>query len=381
MLIPTSDFIGLDGLTHLCAGGETPVLKSHQDAVNRFFEDKAVGEESRSRFEAVSHGCKKKVGHLLGVDAGDIAFLASASEGVNLLAYALPWQSGDNVIVVDVEFPSDVLPWLRLQDRGVEVRVVKNRDWEIHLDDIDAAMDKRTRVVAVSHVGYFTGQRLPLDELSQLAHAKNALLHVDATHSAGAVPVDARYADTLVSSCYKWLLGVHGVGIFYWNRARLPDLQPPFVGWHTPLTIPDRLHPESYQPRPDAGRFEPGNQGFIGVYILDNALDRILAIGIPAIEQYILHLSGLVREGLDDMGWEMMTPREPHRRAGNVCFMAEDIKVVTTALEERGVLIWGSYGGVERARVSTHIYNTEEDVERFLQAMKDIPVTYASGVR
>lgn len=378
MLIPKSEFIGLDGWTHLCAGGETPVLKSHRDAIERFFEDKVLGEESRARLEAVSRRCKERVAALFRVDADDIALLSSTSEGINLIAHALSWEPGDNVVVADVEFPSDVLPWTRLKDRGVEIRVLKNRNWRIEPDHIEAAMDERTRVVAISHVSYFTGQRQPLAELSRLVRSGNAILSVDATHAAGVVPVEARYADILVSSCYKWLLGVHGVGIFYWNRERLPDLQPPFLGWHTPDSLPGWRDPGGFTPRRDAGRFEPGNEGFIGVYILDNALERILAIGIPAIEKHALRLSGMVWEGLNDMGWEVMTPPEPHRRAGNVCFMADDVRAVTAALEARNILIWGSYGGVGRARVSTHLYNDEEDVERFLKAMRALPVSAAS---
>jgi selenocysteine lyase/cysteine desulfurase len=378
MLIPKSAFIGLEGITHLCAGGETPMLKTHRGAVDRFFEDKLLGEESRDRLMGVSRRCKEKVARLFGVAADDIAFLSSTSEGVNLLAHALPWEPGDNVVVADVDFPSDILPWTRVASRGVELRLVRHKDWRIELDDIAAAMDARTRVVAVSYVNYFTGQRIALKDLSALVRSSNAILSLDATHAAGVVPVEARYADIVVSSCYKWLMGVHGVGIFYWNRERLPDLEPPFVGWHTPAMLTGWHDPASFIPRADAGRFEPGNESFISVYILDNALDCLAEIGMPAIEAHVLRLSGRVWEGLHDMGWEMMTPRSREERAGNVCFMAEDIGGITRALEARGIYIWGSYGGVGRVRVSTHFYNTDEDVDTFLGAMQEIPATVAA---
>jgi selenocysteine lyase/cysteine desulfurase len=227
-------------------------------------------------------------------------------------------------------------------------------------------------VVNFSQVSYFTGQRLPLGQLSELVRDSQALLVVDATHAAGVVPVEAGYADVLVSSCYKWLLGAHGVGIFYWNRERLPDLEPPFLGWHTGVTIPDWQEPTRYRLRPDANRFVPGNPNFIGLYILENALDQLLRLGITAIEQHALHLSGRVWEGLQQGGWEVMTPREPAQRAGNVCFMAPNIEAITGGLAERGVLVWGSYGGVGRVRVSTHLYNDEADVARFLSALEEI---------
>lgn len=379
MLIPKSAFIGLEGLTHLCAGGETPMLKTHRDAVNRFLEDKLLGEESRDRLMDTSWEAKQKIARVFSVPAEDIAFLSSVSEGVNLLAYGLDWKPGDNVVVADVEFPSDLLPWTKTKAHGVEVRVVKHKGWRIALEDIAAVMDDRTRVVSLSYVSYFTGQRLDLKALSALVRSSNAILSLDVTHAAGAVRVDASLADIVVSSCYKWLMGVHGVGVFYWNRQRLPDLQPPFVGWHTSANLSGWQDPTDFVPREDAGRFEPGNESFISVYILNNALDCLLDVGLDRIESHVLRLSERVWDGLNRMGWEMMTPHAKEERAGNVCFMAEDIRAVTRALEARGISIWGSYGGVGRARVSTHFYNTDEDVDHFLSVMEDIPVTIAAA--
>lgn len=372
MLIAKDQFIGLENVIHLAAGGESPALKSHQQAVARFLADKGLGEVGRERLAAVYTRAKEKAGRLLGVPAGQIAFLPSASDGVNLLAHALDWRPGDNVVVADVEFPSDILPWLRLADRGVEVRLVRHRDWKIHLEDIAALIDERTRVVAASHVSYFTGQRLPLAELSALVRRSQALLLVDATHAAGVVPVDATYADVLVSSCYKWLLATHGLGLFYWNPERLPALQPPFLGWHSCRTIPQWDAPTAYELKPDGGRFEPANPSFISIYLLDNALDHILEIGVPAIAAHVLRLSSRVWEGLAAAGCEMMTPRAAAERAGNVCFMAEEIEAITAAFKKENILVWGSYAGVTRVRVSTHLYNSDAEIDRFLDVVQQV---------
>lgn len=373
MLIPKTEFIGLEEMTHLCAGGESPTLKSHLAAVDRFFSDKAMGERSRERMEEKVNRCKQKVSVLLGVSPDNIAFLSTSSEGINLLTYGLKWHSGDNVVVCDVEFPSDVLPWTHLKEKGVEVRIVSNKKWFISLSDIQQAINNHTRVVAVSDVSYFTGQRLPLKELSEMVHSHNALLSLDSTHAAGVVPVQASDADILVSSCYKWLLGTHGVAIFYWNRERLPDLDPPFLGWHSGESIPDWQTPTQLTLRSGADRFEAGNLGFISIYILDNALEHILRIGIPSIESHVLNLSGLVWEGLNKLGFELMTPRDADQRAGNICFMTPHISEIMTWLNKRKILVWGSYAGVGRVRVSTHLYNSASDVGRFLNALEDLP--------
>jgi selenocysteine lyase/cysteine desulfurase len=212
-----------------------------------------------------------------------------------------------------------------------------------------------------------------------MVHSNNALLSLDSTHAAGVVPVQASYADILVSSCYKWLLGTHGAAIFYLNRKRLPDLEPPFLGWHSGISIPDWQTPTEFALRSGADRFEPGNLGFISIYILDNALEHLLRIGISAIESHVLELSGQVWEGLHELGFEMMTPREPDRRAGNICFMTPHIDAIVAWLAERKILVWGAYAGVGRVRVSTHLYNSAQDVERLLNALADLPDSLKQG--
>jgi len=373
-LIPKSAFIGLENMVHLAAGGETPMLKSHREAVERFMADKALAETSRTRMDETLSRCREKSAALLGVVPEDIALLSSSSEGINILAYGLNWKAGDNVVICDVEFPSETLPWTRLEDKGVEIRIIKNRNWHVHVDDIRNAIDDRTRIVAISQVSYFTGQRISLKQLSETIRSTgtNALLCVDSSHAAGVVPVDASHADILVTSCYKWLLATHGVAIFYWNRERLPDFEPPFLGWHSGTSIPDWRSPTVFTPRADAGRFELANHSFISVYILENALDRILSIGIPNIETHVLRLSGRLRDGLEDLGMALITPQDPAERAGNVCFMTEHIDAVVESLAEKGIQVWGGYAGVDRVRVSTHLYNTDADVNRLLSALREI---------
>ena len=373
MLISKDNFIGLDKTIHLAAGGETPMLKSAQDAVAQFFADKALGVEGRDLFYEVYDRCKQRVGEMWGVSAETISFLAHASDCINTFANSLEWQPGDNVVVIDVEFPSDVLAWTQFE--GVEVRVVKHDDWYANLDAIAAQIDGRTRVVAASYVSYFTGQRLPLAELSKVVRASNALLLIDATHASGAIQVDASLADVMVNSCYKWLLATHGVGIMYVNPERLPDMQPHVLGWHSIETSTDWRTPTEYELKTDGGRFEPGNPTFIGLYVLDNALEALLSVGFEQIEAHVLGLSGRIWDGLARKEVEMMTPRDSAERAGNICFMSDNLDAFAAAMAEHDILVWGSYGGVSRVRISTHIYNTDADVDKFLSVLDSVDLS------
>jgi selenocysteine lyase/cysteine desulfurase len=304
------------------------------------------------------------------VNADEITFLSNSSEGINNVAYGLDWQAGDNVVIVDVEFPSGILPWTRLESRGVEIRIVRHRQWQIDLEDISAQIDTRTRVVAISQVSMLTGQRIDVAALSQTVRSSNALLLLDATHAAGVVPVDARLADVMVSSCYKWLLGTHGAAVFFVNRQTLPDFEPPFLGWNSSASHGGWEQPTQFTLQPTLHRFQPGNAGFISIYILDNALDRLLEIGIDHIESHALALSGQLRAAVDELGFELMTPAPDVQRAGNVSFLADNLESIRAQLERRQVLVWGAYAGFGRLRISTHLYNDSDDIERCIAALQ-----------
>ena len=369
-LIPKSEFVGLDEFANLCAGGESVMLKSHRDAIEQFMFDKSRGEQARTLEAELVERARAKCARLFGARPEEITFLANASEGINNVAYGLDWRRGDNVVVADVEFPSGILPWTRLESQGVEVRIVRHKNWRIEIDDIAALIDERTRVVELSQVSMLTGQRIDLAALSRLVRSSNALLLLDATHAAGVVPVDASLADVMVSSCYKWLLGTHGAAVFYVNRETLPDFEPPFLGWNSPASHGGWEQPTAFELQPTLHRFQPGNAGFISIYILDNALDQLLGIGIDRIEAHALALSGQIRTAVEELGYELMTPAADAERAGNVCFLADDLERLRAELERRQVLVWGAYAGFGRLRASTHLYNDSSDVERFVAALR-----------
>jgi cysteine desulfurase / selenocysteine lyase len=369
-LVSKDDFIHAGTVAHLCAGGETAVLKSHQAVIARFFQQKSEGMAGREEgLMGTLERCRTRAAALLGVDAADVAFLDSASDGVNQLAAGLDWQAGDNVVVEDIEYPSDIYPWTRLAPLGVEVRVARQWGEQPTLERIAAAMDSRTRVLSVSQVSFLTGRRYDLRDLRALCDRVGALLSVDATHATGVVPVPARYADVLVSSCYKYLLGVHGAAIFYRNPARLADLPPQTIGWHSITGERTLAAPTAYQLAPDASRFEAGNPPFMALALLDNALAYLEAVGIERIERHVLALGGNLWRALRARGLTLLTPEDPARRGPNICFAWHDPAALVSALADRNVLVWGGDG---RIRVSFHLYNDGADVERLLAALDEV---------
>jgi selenocysteine lyase/cysteine desulfurase len=369
-LVAKDDFFHASDVAHLCAGGETPILHGHLAAVERFFAAKSRGMAGRSdELMGLLDRCRSRAGDLLDVPPADIAFLGSATEGINQLANGLDWQPGDNVVVEDIEFPSDIYPWTRLEARGVEVRVAPQWGENVSLDRLAAVVDRRTRLLAVSQVSYLTGRRYDLADLAEIARSSGALLSVDATHAAGVLPVAARQADLLVSSCYKFLLGVHGAAICYVNPERLADLRPQQVGWNSAIVETGPANPTRFQLAADATRFEAANPPFMALAVLDNALAYLSGIGIERIKDHVLALGDLLWDALDARGFSLLTPRDRARRGPNICFAWSDPSQLVAQLAERGVLVWGDAG---RVRVSFHAYNDEQDVMRLLAALDNI---------
>ncbi len=365
-LIPKSAFVGIEHVAHLGAGGEAPVLRSHLDAALRFLLDKGVGMLGRERFFAVAAQVRAGLARFLGGRPEEIALLAHASEGLFVASEGIAWRPGDNVVVEQSEFPSVLHAWHRLRPRGVEVRAV-GREAVVPLDELAGTVDGRTRVLAVSHVSYLTGRRHDLARLRALADRAGARLVVDASHALGVVPVDGSLCDVVVCCCYKWLLAAHGVGVFFVNGRRWPDLQPPWVGWHSVEHEDDWRRRTDYRLVGTAERFEAGNPTFITLYLLENALRTLESVGVAAIEAHILALGGELRAGLVKLGLPVLTPEAPEARAGNIVFATDRSEAVERELREAGVIAWAGDG---RIRLSVHAYNDAADVARALVALE-----------
>lgn len=369
VLFDKSLFIGLDDrVAHLAAGGEAPMLHAGQTAVAEFCGLKGRGMAGRDRFYDRYRETKAMLAKLLGADSPeDIAFLANASDGINMVARSVQWRPGDEVITLSGEFPSSSFPWLAQRKHGVSLRVVDpGSDPE---GAISAGVTDRTRVICVSHVSYLTGLRLDLERLGEIARSCGALLVVDASHSLGALPVAARHCDFVVSCCYKFLLATHGVGICYWNRERLPGLFESSVGWHSTAWPSLEERKSGYRLEEGATRLELGNPSFITLFVLHAALKLLLSVSPAALEEHLVNLGTEMRVGLQELDLPILTPQEPARRGTNIVFAAQDDDRIVKSLADRNVLAWSGDG---RVRFSLHGYNDRQDAGRALKALTEV---------
>lgn len=372
-LLAPERFVGLRDVAHLCTGGEAPWLVGQEEVYAEFARLKSGGYAGRQQIYAFGEACRAKMGRLWHVPSDRVAFMPSAAEGMAWLARGLDWREGDNIVTTDLEFPSVAYAWRDLRARGVEVRMVAHRDFAVEESDLLAALDARTRVLAVSQVSFYSGQNLRVEQLAEGLRHTDALLAVDATHAAGAVDVRADLSDLCISSAYKWLLATHGVAPCYLSERAEERLHSSSYGWHNLAVWPaqgaERQPEVNEEPMP--ARLEPGNPGMVSVLFLNRALDEVLALGIGAIEAHVLDLAGEISDGLAGRGLRVISPRARSRQSGNTCFAVRDARALMHQLAARGVLVWGEYG---RVRVSGHLYNGSSDVERLYEALEEIPI-------
>jgi cysteine desulfurase/selenocysteine lyase len=247
---------------------------------------------------------------LLGAEPDEIACVSSASEALCSVAWALSPDPEQNVVSAGVEFPSVVYPWLRVaKNSGFEVRLARARNGLVDFSELAGLVDNRTAVVCVSHVQYSTGQRFELGELARIAHDHGAVLVVDASQSAGAVPIDvaADDVDVLVTTGYKWLCGPFGAAILFVRRDLYNTLEPGLVGWRSTDQVWD-FQPERIEWAPGARRFEFSTMAYGSALGLAAATDYLLGIGVETIHAYNLELANRLVEGLAVLEAELVSP-------------------------------------------------------------------------
>ena len=360
-LFNPADFHLPPGVTHVCAGGETACLRRHDDALRQYLTDKSDGMAGRTAQEERIARARAGIARLWRVTPGDIGLVSNVAEGVSMISESLDWRPGDNICIDAVEYPSVVAPFALRRNPPIALRIARGDG----ADRLAACVDERTRLIGVSYVSYLTGERHDLQALRRLADSVGALLVVDFTQAAGYLPIEASVADFAFSACYKWLLGITGVAVAYWNRARQPDWLPATGGWHS-LAPGVRGYDTVPRLRPDAMRFTRGNPAHAPVYVLTEALDYLGGFDTQAIQNHVQTLTTALLDGLRAAQIPVTTPAERMRHGASVCIASPHAQAMVDSLYGKGIYAWNGHG---RVRFSFHGYNAEDDVSRILEAM------------
>lgn len=319
---------------------------------------------------------RRRAAEVLGADAAEIALLPNTTAGIGLVAEGYPWQPGDNVVTLANEFPSNQYPWMNLAARGVATRRVPvEENGRVDLNRLEAACDARTRIVALSWVGFASGWRIDPAEVAALAHRRGALLFLDAIQGLGVFPLDVHQAgvDFAAADGHKWLLGPEGAGIFYIARAHLDRLRPLGVGWNS-VGHADYSRIE-WQVRPDAARYEGGTLNLGGFAALGASLELLCEFGLrrdhSAVAERVLDLADRAAERLAKVGAVLAERGTRAERSGIVaCALpGVDLKQARGRLLQAGVV---ANVRNARLRISAHAYNDDTDLQRLAEAVQEL---------
>jgi len=283
-----------------------------------------LGAASSPDWYAEVAATRAAIANLVGGQADGVAFTQNTSTGLAIVANGLDWGVGDNIVVPAGEFPSNFYPWLQLRRRGVEVREVTMVGGAAPIAELVGAVDRHTRVVALSAVQYSSGHRYDLAAVGQACAESDALVVVDGTQAVGAMVVDtgALGIDVLAVSSHKWVLGPLGIGFVHLSARAMDRLTPSTVGW---LSVEEPFAFD-HEPRlaPDARRFESGTENAVGMAGLGTTVALMHELGPQRIEARVLDLADELGALMPSVGLTRVASPDRAQRSGIVIARSAD---------------------------------------------------------
>jgi cysteine desulfurase / selenocysteine lyase len=318
-----------------------------------------------------SASAKEKLGKLLGVSAERIAWVDNVSNGMNILAQGLDWQTGDRIVLNDIEFPSNIYPFLNLKKQGVEVDMIKSRNGVVDVEDIDKVITPKTKLVSISNVQFLSGYRADLDAIGELCKRHGIVFCVDVIQGAGAVQIDAVKSkiDFISGGTQKWLMSSQGLSYIYLTEEMQNRIEQKNVGW-TSVTNAWNLLDYDLSLKKNADSFQNGTVNALGISIFDAVLDLFIDYGMPIIEKRIVENTSYFIHKLEEIGISpILKSVDSKHYSGIVSFKHEKAAQIFEELEKRKIYAAVREGVV---RLSPHFYNSEEEILKVIDELGKI---------
>ena len=296
----------------------------------------------------------------------EVAVTTSLSAGVASLASGLRFARRSKVVLTDWEFPTIGQIWHAQEARGARVAHVKEAaDGTLPLEHFDAAIDKDTLLVSITHVCYRNGAMVDVRDVVELAHERGAYVLLDAFQSVGSLPVDVKELDVdfLGAGVLKYLLGSAGLGFLYARSDVVEKVWPTATGWFADENIFAMDHTD-YSPARTAARFQSGTPPVPSIYAGIAGMELMKEIGAAEAREHVNVLNAYLIEGLDDLDAKVVTPAQ---RGALICVKATDAKGLVAALGGDAIVTSERDSNL---RISAHAYNTREDVDAVLESLR-----------
>ncbi|MBZ5604465.1 MAG: aminotransferase class V-fold PLP-dependent enzyme [Acidobacteriia bacterium] len=352
--------------TYLNSAYIAPVHRAVIAASRAYMEEKSKGSLEVGGLISATDAVRAQFARLVNATPDEIGLLFSTGDGENVIANGVGLRAGDNVVVDDLHYSTEFVLYRALEaSRGIELRIVKNRDGAVTAADFEPHIDRRTRIVSVAWVSNQNGFRHDMRPIADLAHAHGAIFYADAVQAAGMIDLDVRAAgvDALCSGSYKWLMSEFGVAPFFVSRDAVDRLQSDRIGEFSVEREEPGWH---YELVKNARKFEGTSRSFGAVAQLQASLSYLEKVGSTRIEEHTVALAQQIHQGLVKQGYRMFTP--PGNRSSIVTFFfsrpADDFRAAfRTAKIDVTVR-------AAQVRVAPALFNNADEIERFLDVTK-----------
>ena len=359
------------------------------EAVQRYYTEFPVCEGKRSAHTLSTRLTKEikkgreSVKDLLNASKTDeIAFTKNTTEAINTVARGLDFEKGEKVLTTDKEHNSNLVPWIKMREkRGIRYeQVFTDDEGQLDLDDLKEKMDDDVKLVSMVHTSNLDGTTTPASEVADIVHENDAYFMLDGAQSVPHQPVDVRDigADFLAFSVHK-MLGPTGVGVLYGRKELLEELDPLTYGGGGVKST--RYDEATLQDSPT--KFEAGLQNFASLAAVKPAVDYVQDVGLENIEKHEIELNKIATEELKDLV-NIIGPEDPEKRSGIFNFQMDQLGCheITLLMDEENILLrggqqcvhsWYSFHGLEGGnRASFYLYNTEEEVRKFVEVIRSL---------
>jgi len=365
-----ADFPITRNMTFLNSAYIGPVSTVVSDAAVDYAREKLLWADSRGGLEN-KEKARARCAELFGAKPEEVALLYSTSDGENIVTRGLDFQAGHNVVVDELHFTTSFVLYRQLEEeRGIELRIVPERGGRTRIEDFEARVDGRTRLLSVAWVSNRNGFRHDLRALAELAHAKGAFLYADAVQALGTFPTSLREegVDFLTTGAYKWLFASFGVAPLFIREEHLERIPPDRYGH---AQVAEDLPEHRFRLRTTAQKYEYASLAFSSVAQLDAALGYLKKVGLSRIEAHAAGLSRELREGIAKLGFEIRTP-EGNRSPIMSFVHGQDPERLKRLLKEEAVEVTLRGENDSEMRASISMFNNRADVLRLLNLLENI---------
>jgi selenocysteine lyase/cysteine desulfurase len=385
-----ADFPSVARETYLNSAAIHPVGTFAADAMKSLVDLRTYGPgEGRVDFGAAKQEeLKKKFGAMINASPTEIAYTANTSDGENIVVLGLdlakmnpstrsttavsgPSSSlragGSNIVIDELHFTTSLYMYKELEKKGVELRIVKHRNWKIDPEDMAKAIDKNTKLVSMALVSNVNGFMHDVKAVSAIAHARGAHVFADIIQAVGAVPVDVKAMgiDFASSGTYKWLMGERGIGFLYVREDLQGTVLPTTRYGHRQVSNFNRAQ-LTWEPLPGAARYETGGIPVILAAGVNAGIDYVNKCGLSNIRAHAKQLTDRLQKELPPLGYKPLTP--PETQTPIVAFELKDA-AATTKMLQAGHVAGTVIANENRLRLAVSVFNTHDDIDKVVAVL------------